>query len=185
MATEYTARRIKEMDAVALFVTLGLHRGQVGDYTFVRNPGTSREAEHSFTYYFLGFEDFIGVDDTFSRRVFHRSQNFAGKHFLEQCAGMRADSPWQGPAESPRWSMQLANKMREDANFALKVLRGEISTKPSFNKKKPAFKIKPKVIAHEDRPDIGAAVTKPRFTLKPKQGDLFEQPKRRFTLKRR
>lgn len=190
-AADYTAIRIKEMSPVELFTSLGLHKGQVGDYTMVRNPGTSRQQEHTFTYYFLGLSDFIGVDDTYCRRVFHRSMHFTGRQFFEQCDAMSISEPWQGPAESPRWTIQQGNRMRKNAKFALAVLRGEISIKPSFRKKGPKFKLKekPRFIAHEDRPDVGAPLTKPKFKLKPKpsvQAELFEKPvKRRFSIRGR
>jgi hypothetical protein len=162
-------RNIERMSVLTLWCEFGLHKGLIAEEHYIRHEGTSREREIHFRYFNIGHEDFIGLCDTFSRRAMWKS-HYAGCEWFTAWERSDKGSKWQGPATSPRASLQAINHQQERAAFVLDILHTKgkptlvLSQKPKLimKSKKPTFRLKgpspfkiKNQIAYEDRPDVG------------------------------
>lgn len=152
----YTRQRLQEMGSIEIWCVLALHKGRLGEQTKYTNKGTDTEKAYHFTYFYLGRDDVVGVDDGRCRRAMEASL-FVTQEWYDQLGTMNPHAPWEGPEPLAYGSAQAYNRMREDALPALKLLNGGTS--------KPKLKLKTKpqrYIAYEDRPDVGVDVTAKR-----------------------
>lgn len=148
----YSAEQVRKMSPIQLWFELGLHRGLIGERTV---KVSAREAESGaigpkvFRYYSLGLVSDVGLEDRFGRRVLHVQAPGAPSFLVDELRG----GPWQGPVVVESSSPQHADAVRRTGAEALRALAPP----------KPKFKLSGG-IAHEDRPDVGAAPQLPSPT---------------------